>query len=98
MSRSRNGWAEKNYLKEENIALRLIKQHSDIEEPESSPASPEEPSTGNTGTTGRAYFDETGYVNGGARDSDPYVRNRFNQAASDHLPSNRPVPDTRNAM
>ncbi|KAJ8721695.1 hypothetical protein PYW07_002470 [Mythimna separata] len=85
--------------KEENIALRLIKQHSDIEEPESSPASPEEVfNTGNTGTTGRAYFDEAGYVAGGSKDSDPYVRNRFNQAASDNLPSNRPVPDTRNAM
>ena len=86
-------------LQEENIALRLIKQHSDVEEPESSPASPEEVfNTGNTGTTGRAYFDEAGYVAGGFKDSDPYVRNRFNQAASDGLPSNRPVPDTRNAM
>ncbi|XP_072939154.1 polypeptide N-acetylgalactosaminyltransferase 2 [Epargyreus clarus] len=81
--------------KEENIALRLIKQHSE-EETESSPASPED--TNGTGSTGRAYFDEGGYVSGGARDNDPYVRNRFNQAASDQLPSNRAVPDTRNAM
>ncbi|XP_023942122.1 polypeptide N-acetylgalactosaminyltransferase 2 [Bicyclus anynana] len=78
--------------KEENIALRLIKQHE--EEPESSPTSPEEYGTGSTGR----YFDEAGYVAGGSRDNDPYVRNRFNQAASDNLPSNRAVPDTRNAM
>lgn len=82
-------------LQEENIALRLIKQHPDIEEPESSPASTDD---FNTGSTGRTYFDEGGYVAGGAKDSDPYVRNRFNQAASDSLPSNRAVPDTRNAM
>lgn len=79
-------------LQEENIALRLIKQH--VEEPESSPASPEEYGTGSTGR----YFDEAGYVAGGSKDNDPYVRNRFNQAASDNLPSNRAVPDTRNAM
>lgn len=83
-------------LQEENIALRIIKQHSDIEEAESSPSSPEE--TFGTGSTGRTYFDEAGYVAGGAKDNDPYVRNRFNQAASDNLPSNRAVPDTRNAM
>ncbi|XP_032515092.2 polypeptide N-acetylgalactosaminyltransferase 2 [Danaus plexippus] len=77
--------------KEENVALRLIKQH--VDEPESSPAAPEE----FTGSTGR-YFDETGYVTGGVRDNDPYVRNRFNQAASDNLPSNRLIPDTRNSM
>ncbi|CAK1549245.1 unnamed protein product [Leptosia nina] len=80
--------------KEENIALRLIKQHADVEEPESSPISLEEYGTGSTGK----YFDEAGYVTGGAKDNDPYVRNRFNQVASDALPSNRGVPDTRNAM
>ncbi|VVC91583.1 unnamed protein product, partial [Leptidea sinapis] len=78
---------------EENIALRLIKQHAEVEEPESSPASEEY----GTGSTGR-YFDEGGYIAGGAKDIDPYVRNRFNQAASDALPSNRAIPDTRNAM
>lgn len=81
-------------LQEENIALRLIKQHAE-EEPESSPASPEDTAIG---STGRTYFDEGGYVAGGSKDQDPYVRNRFNQAASDNLPSNRIVPDTRNTM
>ncbi|CAH2236681.1 jg20900 [Pararge aegeria aegeria] len=82
------------HLIEENIALRLIKQHADVEEPESSPTSPEEYGIGSTGK----YFDEVGYVAGGSKDIDPYVRNRFNQAASDSLPSNRAVPDTRTAM
>ncbi|KAI7815550.1 polypeptide N-acetylgalactosaminyltransferase [Rhyzopertha dominica] len=46
------------------------------------------------------YFDEAGYVSrGGLREGeDPYIRNRFNQEASDGLPSNREIPDTRNAM
>lgn len=46
------------------------------------------------------YFDEVGYVQkGGLRlGEDPYVRNRFNQLASDSLPSNREVPDTRHPM
>lgn len=44
------------------------------------------------------YFDEVSYVQrGGLRaGEDPYVRNRFNQEASDRLPSNRDIPDTRN--
>lgn len=29
---------------------------------------------------------------------DPYIRNRFNQQASDSLSSNREIPDTRNPM
>ena len=46
------------------------------------------------------YFDEAGYIQrGGLRTGeDPYVRNRFNQQASDQLSSNRQIPDTRNAM
>jgi polypeptide N-acetylgalactosaminyltransferase len=46
------------------------------------------------------YFDEAGYIQrGGLRlGEDPYVRNRFNQQASDSLSSNREIPDTRNAM
>lgn len=65
-----------------------------MEEADSSPASPDDFGT----VTGRVYFDEAGYVAAGTKDADPYVRNRFNQAASDNLPSNRNVPDTRNAM
>lgn len=46
------------------------------------------------------YFDEQGYIKrGGLRiGEDPYIRNRFNQQASDLLPSNRNIPDTRNPM
>ncbi|XP_067623604.1 polypeptide N-acetylgalactosaminyltransferase 2 [Eurosta solidaginis] len=46
------------------------------------------------------YFDEAGYIRGGAlrTGEDPYIRNRFNQEASDALPSNRDIPDTRNPM
>ncbi|XP_037959644.1 polypeptide N-acetylgalactosaminyltransferase 2 [Teleopsis dalmanni] len=46
------------------------------------------------------YFDEVGYIRGGAlrTGEDPYIRNRFNQEASDALPSNREIPDTRNPM
>lgn len=46
------------------------------------------------------YFDEHGYIRrGGLRTGeDPYLRNRFNQQASDNLSSNRDIPDTRNPM
>lgn len=46
------------------------------------------------------YFDEAGYIRGGAlrTGEDPYIRNRFNQEASDTLPSNREIPDTRHPM
>lgn len=46
------------------------------------------------------YFDEIGYVQRGSLrlGEDPYIRNRFNQQASDALPSNRNIPDTRNPM
>lgn len=46
------------------------------------------------------YFDEQGYIKrGGLRTGeDPYLRNRFNQQASDSLSSNRDIPDTRNPM
>lgn len=46
------------------------------------------------------YFDEAAYVakDGVKQGEDPYIRNRFNQEASDSLPSNREIPDTRNAM
>ncbi|CAO1361295.1 unnamed protein product [Diamesa hyperborea] len=46
------------------------------------------------------YFDEQGYIKrGGLRTGeDPYIRNRFNQQASDSISSNRDIPDTRNPM
>lgn len=46
------------------------------------------------------YFDEATYIGRGSlrEGDDPYVRNRFNQQASDNMPSNRDIPDTRNPM
>ncbi|XP_073990157.1 polypeptide N-acetylgalactosaminyltransferase 2 isoform X1 [Rhodnius prolixus] len=46
------------------------------------------------------YLDERAYIEGGAlrHGEDPYLRNRFNQEASDRLPSNRELPDTRAPM
>lgn len=46
------------------------------------------------------YFDESGYISRGSlrTGEDPYIRNRFNQQASDSLPSNREIPDTRHPM
>lgn len=57
-------------------------------------------STGDTGRVSWDYFDENAYVSRGAlrEGEDPYLRNRFNQQASDALPSNRDIPDTRHPM
>uniref|UniRef100_A0A8D8G6T3 Polypeptide N-acetylgalactosaminyltransferase n=2 Tax=Culex pipiens TaxID=7175 RepID=A0A8D8G6T3_CULPI len=46
------------------------------------------------------YFDEMEYIQKGSlqQGEDPYLRNRFNQQASDSLKSNRELPDTRNPM
>ncbi|KAF6210902.1 hypothetical protein GE061_014014 [Apolygus lucorum] len=56
-------------------------------------------STGGGGTSSAAavLFDERAYIEGGAlhKGEDPYIRNRFNQEASDKLASNRDLPDTR---
>lgn len=43
------------------------------------------------------YFNEREYIDAGGLKpgEDAYKRNKFNQAASDKLPSNRYVPDTR---
>ena len=46
------------------------------------------------------YFDEKSYIEAKAvkPGEDAYVRNKFNQAASDKLPSNRAIPDTRSGQ
>lgn len=43
------------------------------------------------------YFDETAFIQGNTLQAgeDAYARNKFNQAASDKVASNRDVPDTR---
>merc|ERR1719215_846929 len=43
------------------------------------------------------YFSEAGYIAGDSLrgGEDKYARNKFNQEASDKIPSNRDVPDTR---
>lgn len=92
-------------LQTENRALRLkenavLSQYGD--DSVVGPGASMSPQTFET-TDGRLtwnYFDEAAYVSrGGLREGeDPYVRNRFNQEASDNLPSNRDIPDTRNKM
>jgi polypeptide N-acetylgalactosaminyltransferase len=46
------------------------------------------------------YFDERSYIDAKAVSAgqDAYAKNKFNQAASDKLASNRPIPDTRSAQ
>lgn len=46
------------------------------------------------------FFNEAGYVAAGTLGphEDPYRRNKFNQAASDRIASNRDIPDTRMAQ
>lgn len=46
------------------------------------------------------YFDERSYIERGRllAGEDPYRRNKFNQAESDKLRSNRDIPDTRHPM
>nr|CAH7721745.1 unnamed protein product [Callosobruchus chinensis]CAH7736805.1 unnamed protein product [Callosobruchus chinensis] len=55
---------------------------------------------GDGSPAGWEYFDEKAYIQRGKLHigEDPYIRNRFNQMASDHLPSNREIPDTRNPV
>ncbi|BES94740.1 polypeptide N-acetylgalactosaminyltransferase [Nesidiocoris tenuis] len=52
---------------------------------------------GTSSVSSAQLFDERAYIRGGAlrAGEDPYIRNRFNQEASDKLPSNRDLPDTR---
>lgn len=96
----------------ENRALRLrdsvtSSQYIEDMAPSTSPAQQQQPhlppAVSSFGADSRLswdYFDEVGYIQrGGLRTGeDPYVRNRFNQQASDLLPSNRNIPDTRNPM
>ncbi|KAG8310125.1 Polypeptide N-acetylgalactosaminyltransferase 2 [Homalodisca vitripennis] len=87
------------FFPEENRALRLKDGLAAVEPSEgfqdTSPATSSQP-------VGIAwnYFDERGYVAGGGLrlGEDPYNRNKFNQAASDRLASNRDIPDTRNPV
>lgn len=46
------------------------------------------------------YFDEAAYIVKTKLQSgqDAFARNKFNQAASDQLKSNRDIPDTRHPM
>ena len=46
------------------------------------------------------YFDERAYIDAKIvkEGEDAYARNKFNQAASDKLASNRLIPDTRSAQ
>ncbi|KAK5643567.1 hypothetical protein RI129_007412 [Pyrocoelia pectoralis] len=91
--------------KAENRALRLKESATMAQYADDSGQGPGSPLVIQSfeSTDGRVtwnYFDESGYIsNGGLRaGEDPYIRNRFNQEASDNLPSNRDIPDTRNAM
>lgn len=45
-------------------------------------------------------FDESAYIHGGSLriGEDPYIRNNFNQQASDSISSYRDIPDTRQPM
>lgn len=46
------------------------------------------------------YFNELEYISKGylANEENAYVRNKFNQLASDSIPSDRSIPDTRHSL
>jgi hypothetical protein len=46
------------------------------------------------------FFDKESYLDGDRvhRGQDAYAKTKFNQLASDNLPIDRIIPDTRNAM
>jgi polypeptide N-acetylgalactosaminyltransferase len=91
-------------MPEENRALRLKESATAALEDAQPPAmSPPQASVAATETDPRVswnYFDERGYVERGGLKAgeDPYLRNKFNQKASDKLPSNRGIPDERSPM
>ncbi|KAL1139494.1 hypothetical protein AAG570_006478, partial [Ranatra chinensis] len=85
------------FQNEENRGLRL---KGGLELLEASPGVVEStPSVGSSAASW-GYLDERAYIaNGGLKPGeDPYARNKFNQLASDTLPSNRHIPDTRAEM
>lgn len=92
--------------KDENKALRLKDDiDRDISDPISSlgsndlitGAGDDVPDPSGSGGVRWQYFSEAGYIAGDSLrgGEDKYARNKFNQEASDKIPSNRGVPDTR---
>ena len=53
-----------------------------------------------SGSVDWQYFDEKSYIETKLvkEGEDAYAKNKFNQAASDRLASNRPIPDTRSGQ
>lgn len=96
-----------NQLQIENRALRLRENSSPfmnyVDETSPSIQPTHQQSTRHNNKSDRPswdYFDEQNYIHKGSlrTGEDPYIRNRFNQQASDRLASNRAIPDTRNQM
>lgn len=91
-------------MPEENRALRLKESvTATLEDALPAAVSLPQASVAATDTDPRVswnYFDERGYVERGGLKTgeDPYLRNKFNQQASDKLPSNRAIPDERSPM
>jgi len=94
-----------NSHEEENRGLRLKEElvvaAEKLQQPSAMAAYPEEENLSGTGNGVAGvewrYFDEAAFVQGNTLKAgeDAYARNKFNQAASDKVASNREVPDTR---